>query len=518
MPGEEALTRQLAALLPADAICGVATSMGYPYPGGTGPAQERERRQLWQGMRALLQGIQPAQRRSSACSNVFLAPEFYLDESPDRIAHTQNLLDAGFEPSGYALLQMLRRWPDTPAARATVTHLLAQGDLDRVVATQCSVVWEPMCQGFDTSLFAALLRMAASPASSGASSVQFSLGENPAWQAALNAHQADDQACAGGRQANNAMVAIFDTWVDLSHDDDDNSRPQAPVSLVQATRWALERCDAKAINRTIEIADPWTVMARRGATDLIRLAMTRGIDIDQGDSRNSLLRTFARGGDDKDFIALSEVSIHSVDGSPLQQGTAPDLSSFMASLAPPERPIANGGDIRILQWLLAHGASATAPIAGAAPRGIAALFDRDDIVHLLADAGAPPAVLTGNVREDWLRSRLADVADHQDDIPNPVDCDADSDDCGTSGFGTISRVDLDGDGRPEYILASGCGRFCVLDVLAYRDRRWRVVLSTTGYAEPLKTHHHGWRDIRVSVPDSPDAIWRYDGDVYQSDN
>jgi hypothetical protein len=98
-------------------------------------------------------------------------------------------------------------------------------------------------------------------------------------------------------------------------------------------------------------------------------------------------------------------------------------------------------------------------------------------------------------------------------------------DPGTSSYqaGVIEQVaDLNGDGRPEAIIAEHSG-FCYgmqgsgyMLVSQQADGGWRLVTSGSGMLTPLKTRGAGgWQDLEIGGPGFCFAVERWNGTEYQ---
>jgi hypothetical protein len=98
-------------------------------------------------------------------------------------------------------------------------------------------------------------------------------------------------------------------------------------------------------------------------------------------------------------------------------------------------------------------------------------------------------------------------------------------DPGTASYqaGAIEQVaDLDGDGRPEAIIAEHSG-FCYgmqgsgyMLVSKQAGGEWKLVTSGSGMVTPLQTRGAGgWPDLEIGGPGFCFAVERWDGSAYQ---
>ena len=445
----------------------------------------------WDNALASIALVAPNLRGSDRCADLFTRATRAADA--DLIAaRAEALFSAGLSPNADAAADVITRLSNSVAARRVIVRILAFGDLDRPLVRPVEFADGTRLK----SVFAVLLHSALMRSGD---ALQADLAAMPEWPRLLENHQTDAAACDGA-----ILRAANESWDETNLDGTVTDIASPKRGLLRAgTQWLLSRCDPSLI----KAQSAWAQMVKAGSGDLVALAIDRGVDLED---RASLTNVAICAGDDRLFERLMrDVAIK------------PSLDVFLACLPPPELPVKDGGDIRILRWLLAHRADPSSPIDDAQPRAIAALFDRNDVVTALEQAGAKPARLTGDLRQTWLRRRLDRIAGF--DPPSlsfeaTTDGEEDRDPAG----GGLVPVDIDGDGRPEFITADGyCGNVnCQFAVAAYRDRQWRIVLSDAGDTQLLATKHRGWRDIsvsgRASAAEFDTTIYHYDGSSYRA--
>jgi hypothetical protein len=478
IPGERDFLLELMSRVEPDKRCGVIADM---IQDGN-PGQ-------WDNALSSIAAVPSDRRGSHSCGNLFMLATRAADP-PEATIRVNALFSAGLSPTLDAAASVLARLSDGDGARRAIARIIAADDVDRPLARPTD---------FDggvrpDSLFAVLLH-ATLVRSGGA--LQANLAAMPEWPPILKEHQANPAAC-----DSNMVDAADESWSNLNLDGNDTDATSPKRDLLRAgTQWLLARCDPSLMKNLAG----WADMIKAGSGDLVVLAADRGVPFED---REPLVNVALCAGDDRLFERLMR-----------DVNAKQSLDDFMACLAPPETPVKSGGDIDILRWLLAHGADARTLVDGASPRAIAAFFDRDDVVATLREAGAEPARLTGDVRDVWLRRRLDEVAGFD---PPSLPFEKKSDDEDANPGRGLMPVDLDADGRPEFITGDGyCGNVnCQFAVAAYQGRRWHIVLSDAGDTTLLSTRHHGWRDIsvsgRASAAEYDTTIYHYDGHSYRA--
>jgi hypothetical protein len=476
IPGERNFVQALLRRIRPDKRCDVISEMIY---GGTATQ--------WAAGVAGIATVPARERATDRCGDLFIRATEGASprEVPGRV---QDLFVAGLLPTPAAAARVVRSLPSSDAARQVLARILAVSDPDRPVRDPYRDHTAP-----PTTLFAMLLHATLERS---ASALQADLMLMRAWPIYLEKHPPAGAACNADmiRHADEAWkYANMDAWAA-------DARSGRLALLRTSTSWLIDRCDPSV---TKDISE-WAEMIRAGSGDLVARAADRSIPFD---NQPHLVDIAVCREDARLFLRLMK-----------DARGAPTLDTFIRCLRAPEVPSKNGGDTKILRWLLDHGADASAPVEGAAPVAIAAWFDRDDVVAMLRKAGARPARLPANLRNAWLKNRLDQIAGFA--APDAFLQD-DTEKAEGNPESLVRAVDLNADGRPEFFTDDGiCGNAnCGFAVAAYHDRRWRIVLSDGGDAKILSTRHQGWRDIsvssRASAAEYDMTIYHYNGWTYR---
>lgn len=483
-PGERGFVMELLRDVPPKMRCAVLADM---IDDGN-PGQ-------WENALSGVAMVPVSMRRSSACAAIFNNATRGTGEFVTQ--RVEALLDAGLFPDPKTMGDIANRLPESSAARKVLGRLLSDVDLDAVYTVRSQAYGSlPQQSSVFSFLFDETMQR-------GGGALQANLSKMPEWRAMLSTHGDSPVTCADTAHLDDAAMR----WEDAV---DGSVSGDLLAGLVAGTRWLIVHCSAELRSSQSQAnwanTHAWVRMIDAGYPDLVMLAATQGlVSADDASVRMAALRH----GNATLFIHL------------MADRKAPaTLRDFMATLAPQERRPANGGDIDVLRWLIAHGTDPNAPVFGDAPIAVARFFDRDDVTQVLLDAGVKPTVLTGARRAGWLRQRLDIDAGFDPPIQVPRDDEADADDA-SEPRGGLRQVDLNGDGMPEYINYDGyCGNVnCEFAVFAYRNRQWHIVLD--GAADSVdvqRTRHHGWQDIvtdaRASAAEHDTTRYRYDGRRY----
>lgn len=473
IPGERAFVIGLIKEIPPQRRCAVVADIAKD--GGEGQ---------WDHAMAALLTIPAGQRRSAACLDLFRHAIRRSDSStlPVQLAP---LFEADMMPAPGEAARILSFLPASPSGRDVASRLLQGVDLAAPLPEETFKSRSDR----PASLFAFLLNASFQRSDT---PLHANLAVISDWPLILARTPKHEAACSDGNVAAAAFAWRGDDGIGGVTQPAD---PGAHALLRAATRWLIDHC-APALLRDMG----WAPMVSRGSADLAAHALRRGITFANPDA---VLNAAIRTGNDEVALAVLR-----------QTPGVPSLEGFFLHLAPPEVPDGREAQVKILAALLARGADPNIETAGARPLAIAALFDRDDLVSVLRQAGAASEAPKTEESGFWLAHRLRRVAGFATPLP-------DGDNKPAPWRADMREVHLNDDGKPDYIVwEEGCSSVnCALAVLHRTDERWRVVLRSAGDIQVLASRHHGWADLlvseRASAADSMAMIYHFDGDRYQ---
>lgn len=482
LPGQQSFVQQLLRGQPAHQRCPL---IGAILSDGS--------RQQWANGIADLATVSPQQLEKPACGALFA-------QARGNVKRAKALLEAGIIPTPQAAARVLLLFRASPgvAAQSMITDILQRVSLDTSFTRHSSR------DHWQQTIFSLLVHTTVER-NGGARSLQASLVNVPEWTNIITTHGPSTIACSK-RNLSTAAGAWLNT---MPYDSAAFQRRIA--ARVLATRWMVNHCSAKvfeAFSGSRYGPSPWQSVLRQGYAALVSAAAHRDL---LGGFKGTQRRALR-------MAALSEGAYSLYTRLMRGRDIPRSLNMFLAHLTPPERMKKEDQSAEILQWLLNNGTNPNTPVEGAAPIAITRYYDRDELTHILASAGVRMTRLTGEKRELWLRRRLDAIAGFY--APRlSFQTPSKYDNHRSMGSG-LDRVDLDDDGRPEYISGDGyCGNVnCQFAFFSYHDRRWHEVLSGAGIYDILPTLHNGWHDVatrgRASAMYSEMRIYQYDGTKY----
>lgn len=465
IPGERRLAVELIGTVPEDLRCPMIVDMA-----GDGNKGQ------WENAVAALDTLPSQKRASPECLDLFRIGIRAADPSTVAL-RMKSLLASGMVPRAQEAARILAVLPADRAGADVAENILKSVDPDAPLPLETfdGYPYRP------ASLFAYLVNVSLGRFST---PLQQNLASLPAWAEVLARHDRREETC-----VDQNIQEAAGAWQNADPED------RSLILLRAATGWLIRHCAVDSVQKL-----PWTDMVRRGGRDLVVAAMDRGAVFSDP---ASIINT-----------AICERDAELAIGLMRRDGLNVGLSAFLACLTPAQLTRDGAGDLRMLSWLIRHGADPDEAIADASPLAVAELYDRREVAEALKEAGAGSTPFTGEGRRLWLGRLLRLVAGFP---PDPLPFEDGYQD--TPWSMNVDEKDLDGDGRPEYIVWDNCGSaVCDFAVLMKAGHQWRVLLNDAGSLEQLATKHLGWSDLRVSgrvaAAEYQMTVYRFDGVSY----